>query len=96
MDFVRRRRILPPATTKRWVIHRKADVVTAVRNGVISLEDACSRYMLTVDEFAAWERAIDEHGLAGLRTTRLQHYRKNHRLKPARSISINYRWRALA
>jgi hypothetical protein len=31
--------------------------------------------MLTADEFAAWERAIDEHGLAGLRTTRLQHYR---------------------
>jgi hypothetical protein len=74
---------LPPATTKRWVIHRKAQVVTAVRNGVLSLEDACSRYMLTVDEFAAWERAIDEHGLAGLRTTRLQHYRaRRGRLHP--------------
>jgi hypothetical protein len=31
--------------------------------------------MLTADEFAAWEKAIDEHGLAGLRTTRLQRYR---------------------
>jgi hypothetical protein len=68
---------LPPVTTKRWVIRRKAQVVIAVRNGVLSLEDACSRYMLTADEFAAWERAIDEHGLAGLRTTPLQHYRKH-------------------
>ena len=74
---------LPPATMKRWVIHRKAQVVTAVRNGVLSLEEACNRYILTADEFAAWERAIDEHGLAGLRTTRLQHYRaRRGRLHP--------------
>jgi hypothetical protein len=70
---------LPPAATKRWVIRRKAQVVNAVRKGVISLEEACGRYMLTADEFAAWERAIDEHGLAGLRTTRLQQYRKQYR-----------------
>jgi hypothetical protein len=57
------------------VIRRKAQVVTAVRKGVLSLEEACSCYMLTADEFAAWEKAIDEHGLAGLRTTRLQRYR---------------------
>ncbi len=66
---------LPPVTTKRWVIRRKAQVVNAVRKGVLSLEEACGRYMLTADEFAAWEKAIDEHGLAGLRTTRLQYYR---------------------
>ena len=66
---------LPSITTKRWVIRRKAQVVNAVHKGVLSLEEACRRYLLTADEFAAWERAIDEHGLAGLRTTRLQHYR---------------------
>jgi hypothetical protein len=66
---------LPAASTKRWVIHRKAQVVSAVRKGVLSLEEACDRYLLTVDEFAAWERAIDEHGLAGLRTTRVHLYR---------------------
>ena len=53
---------LPSVTTKRWVIRRKAQVVAAVREGVLSLEEACGRYMLTVDEFVAWERAIDEHG----------------------------------
>jgi hypothetical protein len=67
---------LPPVTTKRWVIRRKAQIVNAVRKGVLSLEEACRRYMLTADEFAAWEKAIDEHGLAGLRTTRLQYYRE--------------------
>jgi hypothetical protein len=66
---------LPAVSTKRWVIRRKAQVVVAVRKGVLSLEEACNRYMLTADEFVAWERAIDEHGLAGLRTTRLQDYR---------------------
>lgn len=66
---------LPPVTTKRWVIRRKAEVVAAVRGGLISLEEACSRYALTVDEFLSWQMSIDQHGLAGLRTTRIQQYR---------------------
>ncbi len=66
---------LPPVTTKRWVIRRKAEVVAAVRGGLISLEEACSRYALTVDEFLSWQMSIDQYGLAGLRTTRLQQYR---------------------
>ena len=65
----------PPVSTKRWVIRRKAEVVAAVRGGLISLEEACSRYTLTVDEFLSWQLSIDQHGLAGLRTTRLQQYR---------------------
>lgn len=66
---------LPPATTRRWVIRRKAEVVAAVRGGLLTLEDACARYTLTVEEFLAWQRAIDRHGLAGLRATRVQQYR---------------------
>jgi hypothetical protein len=42
---------------------------------LLTLEDACARYTLTVDEFLAWQRAIDRHGLAGLRATRVQQYR---------------------
>jgi hypothetical protein len=41
---------------------------------LLSLEEACSRYMLTVEEFLAWQRSIDRYGLAGLRTTRIQQY----------------------
>jgi len=66
---------LPPPGTKRWVIRRKAEVVAAVRGGLLSLDDACRRYTLTVEEFLAWQRAIDSHGLAGLRATRVQQYR---------------------
>jgi hypothetical protein len=66
---------LPSATTKRWVIRRKAQVVAAVQDGVLSLEEACSRYKLTIEELLAWQTSIERHGVAGLRTTRLQQYR---------------------
>jgi hypothetical protein len=66
---------LPPQDTKRWVARRKAVVVNAVRSGAISLEEVCRRYELSVEEFLAWQRAIDTHGVAGLRVTRLQIYR---------------------
>ena len=66
---------LPPPNTGRWVIRRKAEVVAAVRGGLISLEEALERYSLTNDEFLSWQRSIERHGMAGLRTTRLQQYR---------------------
>jgi hypothetical protein len=66
---------LPPANTRRWVIRRKAEVVAAVRGGLLSLEEACERYTLTVEEFLSWQSSINDHGLAGLRTTRIQQYR---------------------
>jgi hypothetical protein len=74
-DLAARFAELPPANTKRWVIRRKAEVVAAVRSGTISLEDACNRYKLSLEEFLSWQRLIDSHGLAGLRVTRLQDYR---------------------
>lgn len=66
---------LPPTDTKRWVIRRKAEVVAAVRAGIISLEEACKRYTLSVEEFLSWQRLVESHGLPGLRVTRLQDYR---------------------
>ncbi|MBI1197397.1 MAG: DUF1153 domain-containing protein [Phenylobacterium sp.] len=66
---------LPPPNTGRWVIRRKAEVVAAVRGGLITLEEALERYQLTSDEFLSWQRSIERHGMPGLRTTRLQQYR---------------------
>jgi uncharacterized protein DUF1153 len=66
---------LPPGDTQRWVIRRKAEVVAAVHGGLLSLDEACSRYSLTNEEFLGWQKSIERHGLAGLRTTRLQQYR---------------------
>ena len=67
---------LPPSDTERWVIRRKAEVVAAVRGGLLTLEEACKRYTLSVEEFLSWQRAIDRNGLAGLRVTRSQQYRR--------------------
>ena len=50
---------LPSPNVKRWVIGRKADVVDAVRGGLISLEDACVRYSLSLEEFSVWQTAVD-------------------------------------
>lgn len=67
--------VLPAPDTKRWVARRKAVVVEAVHSGAVELAEICQRYNLSVEEFAAWERAIERHGVPGLRVTRLQIYR---------------------
>jgi hypothetical protein len=66
---------LPAADTSRWVPRRKAQVVAAVRGGLLTLDEACARYTLTVEEFLSWQKAIEEHGMNGLRSTRIQQYR---------------------
>jgi hypothetical protein len=75
---------LPPADTRRWVVRRKAAVVAAVEAGKITLEEALRRYQLTEEEFRAWQRAYDAHGLPGLRATRLQQYRSPRPSRPRR------------
>lgn len=66
---------LPSPDTKRWVPRRKAEVVAAVRGGLLTLDEACERYSLTVEEFLSWQRAITKFGLSGLRATHTQEYR---------------------
>jgi transposase-like protein len=78
---------LPPSDTKRWVARRKAVIVNAVRSGAITLEEVCRRYELSEEEFLAWQRAIETHGVAGLRVTRLQIYRDT---PPARLAKPRY------
>ena len=67
---------LPPPDTQRWVVRRKALVVCAVRGGLLTVEEACERYRLSLDEFMAWQRMSITHGLPGLRATKIQDYRK--------------------
>ena len=66
---------LPPPETTRWVVRRKAEVVAAVAGGLLSVDDVCARYRLSVEEFASWQRAVDRSGMPGLRVTRIQHYK---------------------
>ena len=66
---------LPLPSTKRWVARRKSEVVAAVEGCLLTLDEACERYNLTLEEFTGWQRAAERSGLAGLRTTKLHHYR---------------------
>ena len=67
---------LPSPKTQRWVARRKLEIVEAVRNGLLSLEDACARYTLTSDEFISWQVAYSRHGMHGLQASRTQEYRR--------------------
>ena len=66
---------LPAPETRRWVTRRKAQVVAAVRSGILTFEEACERYRLSEEEFKSWIKLLDQHGLRGLRATRVQDYR---------------------
>jgi len=67
--------LLPSENTKRWTVLRKAKVVTAVRGGILSTEEACNKYKLSPEELKSWKANLDLHGLKGLRTTKLKEYR---------------------
>ena len=67
---------LPAPNTRRWVVRRKAAVVIAVKTGAITIEQACQVYQLTEEEFLSWKHAFETHGFPGLRTTRIQQYRR--------------------
>jgi Protein of unknown function (DUF1153) len=67
---------LPSPNTRRWVMRRKAEVIAAVRGGMLSPEEASRRYALHYDELLSWLRRLELFGFAGLRTTRTQYYRE--------------------
>lgn len=67
---------LPPGDTRRWVASRKAAVVRAVGAGLISRATALTTYGLSEEEFSEWETAVNLHGEAALKATKLQQYRQ--------------------
>lgn len=69
---------LPSRDTRRWVPRRKAEVVAAVQGGLVTFDEACERYSLSLEELAAWERNVDRSGMQGLRVTRIQYCRNLH------------------
>lgn len=66
---------LPPVNTRRWVVRRKAEVVAAVVGGLLTTDEACERYSLSIEEFTGWCRSVQVSGMPGLRVTRIQEYR---------------------
>ena len=79
---------LPAASERRWTVRRKAAVIEGVRGGWVPIEEAYRLYGISVDEFLAWERDIEQFGVPGLRTTRYQIYRSpRQRRRPRRTGS---------
>ncbi|MEO0486603.1 MAG: DUF1153 domain-containing protein [Pseudomonadota bacterium] len=67
---------LPPVTTTRWVASRKAAVIKGVAAGLITREEACEMYDLSVEELESWMRAAAAHGEKALKSTQIQRYRQ--------------------
>jgi hypothetical protein len=67
---------LPSEKTRRWVASRKAAVVRGVIYGLITQDEAMSRYQISADEFREWLEAVSTHGEDALKATTLQKYRQ--------------------
>jgi hypothetical protein len=63
---------LPSSDLNHWLPRHKAKIVAAVRGGLISADQVCKRYRLSLEEFMIWEQALDSQGVDGLRVTRIQ------------------------
>lgn len=61
-----RRSGLPRSHRIHWSQARKAEVVQAVRNDVISFEEARERYLLSSSEFRQWEELVDRRHSAAV------------------------------
>lgn len=58
---------LPRTYATRWGALRKAQVVHAVEIGRLRLEEALTRYRLSLEEFRGWQTALHFGGIPGLR-----------------------------
>ena len=59
------------SNTTRWVASRKAAVVHAIREGLLTVEEA-GRYSLSTEELLVWQERLDRHGTRGLLASHLQ------------------------
>ncbi len=66
---------LPRPDTRRWDSRRKAQVVEAVRAGVLSIEQATHIYDMSIEEFLSWQQLYERFGASGLTVKHAKKYR---------------------
>jgi len=66
---------LPKSNATRWVTSRKSQLIAAIRDGLLTIEEAAIRYRLTLDELTEWQAAFERHGPKGLKATLVQQFR---------------------
>jgi hypothetical protein len=54
----------------RWVMSRKANVLSSIRSGRMTIQQACSTYAISLEELTTWEEAFQRLGPKGLYATR--------------------------
>ncbi len=67
---------VPSPQAERWTVRRKAEVVGAVRGGLLTFDEACAGYGLAMEELITWQSPLEVGGMRGLGTTRPQEYRE--------------------
>jgi len=72
---------MPPAGAMRWTAWQKAAVIRAVRDGALTVAEIRSRYMLSEEEFTAWQTAFERSGIAGLQLKSLRQRRRPNRAR---------------
>jgi hypothetical protein len=81
---------LPPPDAVRWLPKRKAALVRAIEAGSLAIDEACSRYSLSIDELLEWQRELARDGQGGLRVSRIQAHRnvrpERHPAPPRRQL----------
>ena len=60
-------RRLPQSYDIHWSPERKAEVVRAVRDKLISFDEARWRYLLSKSEFRGWQRDLEKRGEPGMK-----------------------------
>jgi hypothetical protein len=74
-----------PAMPMRWVMQRKLELLREIRNGKLTIDQACDRYCLSTDELFAWREALERQGPNGLLATRRN---RHYPLPPAHSVAV--------
>jgi len=60
MSLFRSRPVDSPARKpETWSGQRKAELIAAIHDGLISQQEACARHGLTAEEIALWERTLN-------------------------------------
>ena len=63
---------LPPPNTTRWTANKKAIMVRAVVNDLVTLDEVLERYSMTEREFKFWVEGLAKYGKTGLKITYFQ------------------------
>lgn len=68
--------VRPNDPSLRMTARRKGNVVTAIRNGIITAEEAAKAYVgYSAEEWSRNAKLLHDHGVDGLKVTHVQEFR---------------------